>query len=328
MTWLAAADVGLYRFGQTGNPIRAIRSDDGGRTWTRRTRVSSPLRERTLAPVPAVGPGGVLYVLYLDLGDDKLDYEGLHEGRGGPPYDGRFSLVLARSRDAGATWQESVVDSQVMPVDRFVAFVPRLPALAVDERSGRVYVAAEDRRDGDPDVMAWSLAPGQSRWTGPVRVNDTPLHDGRAQYLPHLSVAPGGRVDVVYYDRRDDPRDRRNEVSLQSSFDAGRTFGPRTALSDRSFDSRVGFGSERGMADLGSRLASLSTADRVLAVWTDTRNGVPASGKQDVMRAIAVIVDPARLDAWERAALRWGGAALLLAGLALVATTLRRRRTA
>lgn len=326
VTWLQAFDVGLYRFGQTGNAIRAIHSDDGGRTWTPRARVSSPLRERTLAPVPAVGPGGIVYVLYLDLGDDKLDYEGGHQGRGGPPYDGRYSLVLARSRDAGATWQESVVDARVMPIDRFVAFVPRLPTLAVDQASGRVYAAYEDRRNGDADVMEWSLGPGEARWNGPVRVNDTPLHDGREQYLPRLSVAPGGRLDVVYYDRRDDPRNRRNAVSLQSSFDGGKTFDARVALTDRTFDSRIGFGSERGLADLGSRLASLSTRDRTLAVWTDTRNGVPASGKQDLMRAIAVISDPARLSALERGALRWGGLVLALAGLALVGGAARARR--
>jgi len=328
VTWLQAADVGLYRFGQIGNPIRAIRSDDGGRTWTRRTRVSSPARQRVLAPVPAVGPGGVLYVLYLDVGNDRLDYDGLHQARGGPPYDGRFSLVLARSRDAGATWQESVVDSRIAPVTRFVAFVPRLPSLAVDPRSGRVYAAYEDRRNGDPDVMEWSLGAGDARWHGPVRVNDTPLHDGRAQYMPRLSVAPGGRLDAIYYDRRDDPRNRRNAVSLQSSFDGGRTFDARVALSDRSFDSRIGFGSERGLADLGSRLASLSTADRTLALWTDTRNGVPASGKQDLVRAIAVISDPERLGSFERAALRWGGLAVALAGLALLASGVTRRRRA
>ena len=34
-----------------------------------------------------------------------------------------------------------------------------------------------------------------------------------------------------------------NEVSLQSSFDQGTTFGPRLKISDAAFDSRIGFGS-------------------------------------------------------------------------------------
>ena len=110
----------------------------------------------------------------------------------------------------------------------------------------------------------------------------------------------------MYYDRRSDPRDRRNEISLQSSFDHGKTFTPRVTLSDRSFDSRIGFGWERGMPDIGSRLASLSTDARVFAVWTDTRAGTQITRKQDQMRAVAAFSSPARLDGWEKWALRVG----------------------
>ena len=34
LTWLDASDVGLYRFSEVGNPIQAIRSDDGGKSWS------------------------------------------------------------------------------------------------------------------------------------------------------------------------------------------------------------------------------------------------------------------------------------------------------
>lgn len=90
-------------------------------------------------------------------------------------------------------------------------------------------------------------------------------------------------------------------------------------LSDRSFDSRIGFGWERGMPDIGSRLASLSTDARVFAVWTDTRAGTQITRKQDQMRAVAAFSSPARLDGREKWALRVGGVLLALAGLALVA---------
>lgn len=318
LTWLDAGDVGLYKFTQPGNPIRAIRSDDGGRSWTPPAQVSDGGRGRVVAPSPQVGPDGGLYVLYLDLADDRLDYEGAHEGRGGRPYDGHFRLVLARSRDHGASFEESVVDARLGPTERFLSFIPPAPSLAIDPSSGRLYAAFEDARLGDPDVMVWSRGSADRGWSGPVRVNDTPEGDGRAQYRPRLSVAPTGRLDVVYYDRRADPRDIKNEVSLQSSFDDGATFIPRVRLSDRSFDSRIGFGSERGMPDLGSRLASLSTEDRAVAIWTDTRAGTEASRKQSLMRAVAVFSEPAELSPWEKGALRYGGLALVLLGLGLV----------
>ena len=321
LTWLQARDIGTLKFTAPGNPVVASRSGDAGATWTRPARVSDPARGRALAPSAAVGPRGELYVLYLDLGGDRLDYEGAHENVGGPAYTGRFALVLARSRDRGATWAESVVDDGVVPTERFVPFLPAFPSLAVDPRSGRVHVAFHDGRLGDPDVLAWRLPAGASAWEGPVRVNDTARRDGTAQYLPRIAVAPGGRVDVVYYDRRADPRDVRNEVSLQSSVDGGRSFGARTTLSSRPFDARIGFGSERGLPTLGSRLGLVSGRDDVVAVWSDTRAGTPASGKQDLVSAVVALGTPARLRV-----LRYGGPALVLAGLALLIAARRRRR--
>ncbi len=330
LTYLHAAAVALYSFTQPGNPIQVVHSVDGGRTWGPPVRVSDARRARVLAPTPAIGPHGEVYVSYLDIGEDQLDYQGLHQGRGGPPYTGPWSLVLARSRDHGASWEESVVAPRIRPTERFIAFIPPFPSLAVDPGGRHIYAAFQDGTLGDPDVRLWRSSDGGGHWTA-TRVNDTPPHDGRAQYLPKVAVAPDGRVDVVYYDRRDDPADVRNVVSLQSSFDQGRSFSAQVRLSDRSFASNVGQGSDRGLADLGSRLALLSTDDRALAVWPDTRAGTPTSGKQDLRLSVANVVEPARLAGWAHAALRYGGLAIALLGLGLVggwalALITRRRR--
>ncbi|MGH2899184.1 MAG: sialidase family protein, partial [Solirubrobacteraceae bacterium] len=66
LTWLKADELGLYTFSNTGNPIMAIRSDDGGVNWTKPARVSGASRARVVAPSPAAGvTGGELNVLYL-----------------------------------------------------------------------------------------------------------------------------------------------------------------------------------------------------------------------------------------------------------------------
>lgn len=321
VSWVQAREVGTLRF-TSGNPIMVARSDDGGRRWRTPVRASSPARTRVLAPSAVVGPGGELYLLYLDVRDDTLDYEGGHEALGGPPYSGHFTLVVARSLDGGATWSESVVDDRVVPTRRFIAFLPPSPALAVDRGSGKLYVSFEDGRDGDPDVRLWSLAAGASRWDGPVRVNDTALRDGTAQYLPKLAIAPGGRLDVIYYDRRDDKRRNLfNDVSLQSSRDGGRTFGSREKLSSAALDSRVGLGTERGLADLGSRLGLVSDDEGALAVWTDTRNGTDASIKQNIY---AATVRAGRSQTMS--VLRYTAYVLVLVGvLALIPGPVRRR---
>ena len=323
MTWLQGADVAPLKFTNTGNPIQAVRSDDGGLSWSRPKQVSDGRRQRVITPAPAVGPKGELYVLYLDIGRDDLDYAAGHGGRGGPPYPGYFTLVLTRSLDGGSTWGESVVDRQLRPIHRFVVFFPPSPSLAVS-RSGRIFVAFHDRRRGDADVWLWSLSPSsdRARWEGPTRVNDTKEGDGTWQYLPKLSVAPNGRLDALYYDRRRDPRNVMNQVSLQSSSDGGKTFTAALPLASRSFDSRIGFGAKEGLPDLGSRLGLVSDDRFALGLWTDTRSGTPATQKQDLASAVAAVTEPERLSDTAEGGLRYGGLALLLAGLALIGLSL------
>ena len=285
----AGRDVGTLKFTGPGNPVNIIRSDDAGATWSQPVRVSGAARGRVVAPSPVVGRDGSVYVLYNDLGDDRLDYEGGHLGRGGPPYPGPTSLVLARSRDAGATWAESVVADDLVPMKRFLVFLPEFPSVAVDG-DGRVYAAFHSNTLGDPDVYLWTLD-GET-WKGPTRVNDTARRDGRAQYLPKLAVAPDGRLDVLYYDRRADAENLRNHVSLQSSFDHGATFTPSVRLSSRPSDSRIGFGAKEGLPDLGSRLGLISGDRAALGLWTDTRAGVPETQKQDLAAAAVAVTDP------------------------------------
>ena len=327
LTWLQADELGLYTFSNTGNPIMAVRSDDGGENWTEPARVSGTARQRVVAPTPAAGKAsGELNVLYLDLGDDVLDYGGGHRGRGGPPYAGKWQLVLARSTDNGATWTESTVDNSITPTERFIVFTPPFPSLAVDRDSGTLYAAFQDGRNGDADVLLWTLKDGAGNWSAPVRVNDTAKDDGTAQYLPKLSVAPDGRLDVLYYDRRADRTNVLNEVSMQASFDDGKTFTPRLKVSDRSFSSRIGFGLERDLADIGSRLGLLSTDTRAYAVWTDTRNGSVRTAKQDLARGVVAFNDPPRLSSGIENLLRIGGIVLILLGVGLVAKTVMGKR--
>jgi len=325
VTWLAVSEVGLFRFTSTGNPVMFKRSDDGGATWSSGVRVSDAARPRVVAGSLAPGSDGVLHVIYLDLADDRLDHEGGHEGEGGPPFAGRWKLVLSRSTDGGQTWRERVVEERLVPTERFVVFIPPYPSLAVDGR--RVYAAFQDGRSGDADVLLWASEDAGTTFAPPVRVNDTPPGDGTSQYLPKLAVAPDGRLDVAYYDRRRDPANTRNEVSLRSSFDQGRTFTRRVDLAERSFDARIGFGSERGLPDLGSRLGLVATESAAFAVWTDTRAGTPASSKQDIARAVVAFSQPARLSGPVEYALRIVGVLFAIAGLAsLVRARPRTRR--
>jgi len=322
LTWVQAEGAASWGFSGPGNPIVVVRSDDGGATWSAPARVSPPERPMAMAPSPAVGARGEVFVSYLDLGDDRLDYEGAHEGLGGPPYAGPWSLVVARSTDMGATWSESVVAPALVPTQRLLVLFPPRPALAVDRARRRVYVGFHDGGADPSDVLVWASTDGGRHWLPPTRVNDTRRGDGTSQYLSQLAVAPNGRLDVAYYDRRADTHDTLNDVSLQSSFDAGRHFTPRVRVSDRSFDSGIGMGSDRQMPELGDRLGLVSTNGRALAVWADTRAGTRSDGKQNLASAVIAIDAPSGLPRVLRA-LGLGTAAV---GVALIGLGWARRR--
>jgi hypothetical protein len=138
-------------------------------------------------------------------------------------------------------------------------------------------------------------------------------------------VAPDGRLDVLYYDRRADARNVENETSFQSSFDHGQTFTPSTRLSSRPSDSRIGFGAKEGLPDLGSRLALISDDRAALGIWTDTRDGTPQTQKQDLAEAAVSVQNASGLSSGAQDALRYGGLVAGLAGLVLLGLALRER---
>jgi hypothetical protein len=318
LSWVQVTGTSSYGFSGPGNPIAVSTSDDAGATWTAPVRASAPSRARLVAPTPLVAND--LYVAFLDVGNDRLDYEGGHGGKGGPPYDGSWSLVVARSTDGGTSWQESVADQHLVPAERFLQLFVPTPAFIVSGTN--MYLAYTDARLGDADVYVWRSNDRGVRWSGAVKVNDTRTRDGKEQYRPALSAAPSGRLDVIYYDRRADPNNSDNGVSLQSSFNEGLSFSRSVRLSDRPFSSQIGFGSENQMPDLGSRLGLVSTDAGALAVWSDTRNGTPLIQKQLLARGFVSI---SRSEPSLRAPLRIGGLVALAFGVSLVCVTHQHR---
>lgn len=286
VTWLQATDVALLAI--TRPPVvLAARSTDGGATFTEPVAVSDPDRERIGAASPVVDADGDVVVLYQDFRDNRRDFQNLE----GPPWDGPSALVLSRSEDGGATFSAGVeLEDGVIGTRRFLVFLPEFPSLAGGPE-GELYAAWTDGRHGDEDVLLRRSDDGGRSWSAAVRVNDNPRGDGTDQYLPRVAVAPDGRLDVLYYDRSQDPANTMMHTTLASSTDGGTTFRYQQ-VSTQAFDARVGpVAGPHLPPDLGSRLGLVSDADRVLAAWTDTRLGDEASARQDVV--VAEIVDPA-----------------------------------
>ncbi|MEX2658461.1 MAG: sialidase family protein [Acidimicrobiales bacterium] len=287
-TWLQADEAAVPEsclpcFSRTGLPIVAASSADGGATWSPPVVVSDPARARVGAATPAVAPDGSLYVLYQDFKEDRDDWENLDT----PPHTGTFELVVARSSDQGATFTSASVDAELRTLERFLVFFPKHPSLTVDPDGG-LYVAWQDARTGDYDVLLSRSTDGGQSWDGPVRVNDDPVKNGRHQYLPVLSASVAGRLDALYFDRRDDPRNILVGAYFATSFDRGDNW-QSIPVSTQLYDSRIGPGSERKNPDPGARLGLVSDKSSAHAVWTDSRRGTLDTDKQDLFSARIVI---------------------------------------
>lgn len=275
-------------FGPPPNPLMAATSTDGGRSFASPVEVSPEQRARVGAATPVIGPRGRLYVLYQDFGDDEDDFEGRPDR---PLHDGRFSIVLARSDDRGATFDEAgVVDDDVVPTERFNPYYPKAPSVAVDRRNGTLYVTWADGTAEDTDVFVRRSTTAGAEWAPRIRVNADRAASGSAQILPSVSVAPDGRVDIAFLDSSADRGKLFTAAALATSFDRGRTW--RTVVvSDQLFDPRVGPPSpEPDAADLGSRIGLVSRPTGVVAVWPDTRKGTTDTGRQDIYFAPVRIV--------------------------------------
>lgn len=267
-------------FGPPPNPVVVATSTDGGATFGAGVPVSGT-RERVGAATPFFGIEGELMVLFQDFGDDVVDFE----GKAGGVHSGDFSLVVASLSEGGTFEEVSVVDDAVKATDRFNPYTPVFPTVAVSPigetpLGNAIYVAWADATNDDWDVFVRRSNDGGATWSSRVQVNtdDTSTH----QYLPSISVAPTGRVDVAFFDRSEDAENVFTAAALATSFDAGVTW--RTiSVSDKLFDSRVGpQGTNPETADAGSRLGLVSQQERALAAWTDTRNGDEGSGRQDI----------------------------------------------
>lgn len=319
LVWLqTTAEPSLGGLPSPPNPLVAAHSDNGGETFSEPVEVSDPQRQlRAVAPAVAVGAEGTLHVAYYDLQDDARDYQGLE----GPAWDGNWSVVTAASRDGGETFAEPVVvDDALVPPERvMLIFTMPPPAVAADD-AGNVYTAWHDARNDDWDAFAAASHDRGASWTGPVRLNDDPTGNGAHQLLPELAVGSDGRVEAVFFDRRDDADNIAQHVYYAASTDRGETFGSNVQVTR--FPSRSDIGaryavpSAQGQIELGLGLSLVADEDGALAAWPDMRHALPSTAQQDVFttRVIHQAADTGS-GLWWWVATAGGGVAVFVAGI-------------
>jgi hypothetical protein len=272
--------------GAPPNPILVSSSVDGGETFSAPVQVNPDGRRRVGAASLALDGRGDVFVLYEDYEGDLADYQNY-----AVPYDGTFTLMLARSSDGGRHFSQAVVDDAVVRVRPFLVYLPPVPSVAVDPSGRRVYVAWSDARSGAGDVLVRRSGDGGVTWSSPERL-DLRSPAPADFVLPAVSVAADGRVDVVFLGQvQGRPGQLRDDVWYAYSADRGAHFSRPVRLTRASFDGRVGPTDPRdvGVVDEGTTLAVMSLPSGILAAWPDSRKGSPVSRRQDVYFARAAL---------------------------------------
>jgi len=217
------------------------RSTDHGVTWM--TPISMPVQE--FSSTASVGVDGALYVVGSTFGVLP-----------------RFHIIRSSNAQNPAetpTWDLV----RVVNLDgiRALGSVPNPVGLigqawvATDHSSGttrgNVYVLSSVQRSSvsDPaDVMFSRSTDGGETWSAPVRVNDDPAGNGAWQWFGTMSVAPNGRIDVIFNDTRADPTVTFSELYYTSSSDGGVTWAQNIPVS-QPFNHFLGYPQQNKLGD-------------------------------------------------------------------------------
>ena len=274
----------VYVASQSGARIVVSVSNDSGITWGAPVIVdASAANCCTESSAPALGADGSVYVAYR-----TSDFQGF--------------VRVAKSTNGGATWTQrdaAPVRGYIDENGQIAGSTSTWPRITSDLRTGALYMVymqgppVNARSDHfihpDVDTLFVKSTDGGTTWTFPIRVNDDPLGSGApatgpAQRHPDLSVAPNGRIDVVFQDRRHGFRSpthshlgngeaRMGDTYYAYSTDAGNSFSKNRRISDKTQNLDVGYDHYGQIYwSWGPALANLGN-DEILFAWQDSREG-------------------------------------------------------
>jgi hypothetical protein len=141
---------------------------------------------------------------------------------------------------------------------------------SVGPENGNIYLLCSVTTPADPlDVMFVRSTDGGNSWSTPVRINND-LSNENYQWFGTMSVAPNGRIDVVWLDTRNSPQFAYYSALYYSySLDGGLNWSENEQLSDE-FDPSIGYPQQNKMGDY---FHMISDNDYAHLSWAGTFNG-------------------------------------------------------
>lgn len=265
--------------------VRLSSSSDSGVTWSLPTDLTGLGNYQS--PIPAVGIGGVVYIVYTDIDTTK------HE------------ILFAVSSDGGKTFSPAKKISNYKDLGPLLPFkdpfahptikgglrVNSFPSIAVDNsptHNGRIYVTwAAMGTDLRHHIFLTSSDDGGNNWSTPKAIENDPSPIKTDKFFPWIAVDDvNGDVGIACYDSRSDPENILTDLYMLLSNDGGQNFTPQR-ISGVSSDVKVsssGFGPEYFFGDY----IGLAGHNKIWhPAWTDSRVGYDQDVYTSIVRPYA-----------------------------------------
>jgi hypothetical protein len=245
-------------FTASGKPeILFTRSTDAGQSWAEPVRVNDFAHNATFQD-SFTATGKNPKTIYLTFG--AFSNAGLSNWN---------RIYIAKSSDGGLSFSQPQLLAEITPLP------DPLPNaswrsdnnlwVAVDRDTNQIYVNYADYDAGDADIRVMQVQDKGDHFEvqGITRVNDD--GPGSDQFFPFITVAPDGRVDVCFQDRRYAPDNALIFVTCAFSQDGGLSFANRQVTTEPFDASNNNF--------IGDYNWQFSTDKRVVPIFVG--DGVP-----------------------------------------------------
>ncbi len=250
------------------NTIWFTKSVNGGQDF------STPKQISTFSP--ATGTNRSHGPQITSLSANKV-YVAWHTIEAGNPITEPWKIWIAESLNGGDSFGTNykVLNAKWGLPNLFIS-------MDADPVTGRIYITYADSYVQTPreyDIYLTSSTSVSGAWSTPVRVNDNPTN---WQIWPSLDVAPNGRVDVMWYDKRDDP----NKIGIYYS--SSNNGGVSWTRNIRITDLPTGYtpSSDPFTGDYNS-VSSLN--EKAQIAWMDFRHVCPYGHDQEIYTATVII---------------------------------------
>jgi hypothetical protein len=130
-------------------------------------------------------------------------------------------------------------------------------------------------------VMFARSTDGGQTFSPPVRINDDPINHNKWHFFGTLSVAPNGRIDVVWYDTRNAPNNIDSQLFYSFSTDGGVTWAPNIPVSN-SFNPQAGYPQQPKIGDYITIVSDNTGGDVAYAATFNENPQAVGGHEQDV----------------------------------------------